>query len=271
MLMKRGNLHANGLRLAYVDFGGTGPSLLLLHGLFGRATTWHDTARWLTPHFRVVGLDQRGHGLSDKPDNDYAMERYAADAAAVIEQLGLGPAAVVGHSMGALVAWMLAAQRPDLVRGIVLEDMNAGTHKPGGEAWVRRWINEWPLPFPSMAAMHDYFYAMRPGHARYFAEVMTEREDGYRPLWQVEHMEQSSRAIHSRDYWAEIDAVRCPALVVKGGESECAREELQEMARRMPLGRYAEVAGAGHVVHCDQPEGWREAVEPFLLALEAGN
>jgi Predicted hydrolases or acyltransferases (alpha/beta hydrolase superfamily) len=62
------------VRLAWKDFGGEGPAVLLLHGLFGRATTWEGTAAWLRPHFRVVGLDQRGHGLSDKPDGAYSRD-----------------------------------------------------------------------------------------------------------------------------------------------------------------------------------------------------
>lgn len=74
--MKRGFLQAGDVQLAYVDYGGEGPGVLLLHGLMGRATTWAETARWLTPHFRVVALDQRGHGYSSKPENAYTTEHY---------------------------------------------------------------------------------------------------------------------------------------------------------------------------------------------------
>jgi pimeloyl-ACP methyl ester carboxylesterase len=69
------------------------------------------------------------------------------------------------------------------------------------------------------------------------------------------------------EWWDDLPQVRCPALVVKGECSAYSREHLQKMARLMPLGRYAEVKGAYHTVHSDEPEGWRAAVEPFLLAL----
>ncbi|WP_398653101.1 alpha/beta fold hydrolase [Streptomyces griseus] len=79
----------------------------------GRASHWAGTARWLAERHRAVALDQRGHGQSAKPaDGPYTREVFVADAVAAIEQLGLGPAVLVGHAMGALTAWQLAAARP---------------------------------------------------------------------------------------------------------------------------------------------------------------
>lgn len=265
--IKRGNIQGQGVRLAYVDFGGTGPGLLMLHGLMGRATTWHQTAEWLTPHFHVVGLDQRGHGLSDKPDNVYTRDDYVGDAVAAIEALGLGPTVLIGHSMGALNAWATAAKRPDLVRGLVIEEMGAATSTRDSRADFGGWFATWPVPFPSLAAVRAFFGAQHPSFADYFTEVMTETPDGYRPLFQFEHMLQSCDGWQHQDWWAELEAVRCPALVVKGADSAEPREELREMARRLPDGRYAEVPGAAHVIHYDQPEAWRAATEPFLLDL----
>ncbi len=265
--MKRSMLAVNGIHLAVIDFGGSGPGLLLLHGLMGRATTWETTAAWLTPHYHVVALDQRGHGWSDHPEDDYSRTAYVDDAAAAIQALGLGPAVVVGHSMGGLNAWVLAVRRPELVRAIVIEDMTANT--PGMsdvEGW-RQWFESWPVPFSSLAAVRSFFAAERPAWADYFMEVMVERADGYRPIFSFEHMLRSVQDWQGRDYWAEIEQVACPALVVRGAEGSMPRPELEQMAARMPQGRFVEVSGAGHVVHYDQPAGWRAAVEPFLLEL----
>lgn len=263
------SLTANGIRLSFRDFGGQGPGVLLLHGLFGRATTYADTAGWLTSQYHVVGLDQRGHGWSDKPENAYTRDHYVEDAAAVIQQLGLGPAIVIGHSMGALNAWVLAARYPGLVRALVLEDMTAATARPEPGEWVRNWLGEWPVPFPTMASVRTYFNRIRPSMGEYFTEVMVERQDGYRPQFDPEHMYQASAQIDARDHWQEIDLIRCPTLVVKGAESDCSRADLQEMARRIPGGRYVEIPQAGHVVHYDQPVAWRVAVESFLQGLQS--
>ncbi|MHB0885645.1 MAG: alpha/beta fold hydrolase [Bacillota bacterium] len=265
--VKRGFIQGQGVRLAYIDFGGSGPGLLMLHGLMGRATTWYQTAEWLTPHFHVVGLDQRGHGLTDKPDQAYTRDDYVGDAVAAIEGLGLGPAILIGHSMGALNAWATAAKRPDLVRGLVIEEMGAATSTRDSRAFFGAWFAGWPVPFPSLAAVRAFFGGQRPSYADYFIEVMTETADGYRPLFKFEHMLQSCDGWQHQDWWIELEAVRCPTLVVKGADSPEPREELQEMARRLTDGHYCEVAGAGHVIHYDQPAGWRAAVEPFLLSL----
>lgn len=264
--MKRGYATNRSIRLACVDFGGQGPGLLLLHGLMGRATTWVDTARWLTPHFHVVGLDQRGHGLSDKPDCAYSRDDYVSDAAAAIEQLGLGPAVVVGHSLGALNAWVLAARRPDLVRGVVLEDMGMEPFTSQALVEWREWFASWPNPFGSLGEVRRFFGDQRPAWADYFIEVMQETPEGYRPWFAYDHMLQSLEELRI-GHGDELASVRCPALVVKGSESDLPRKEAHEMVRRLPDGRYAEVEGAAHVVHYDQPEGWRQAVEPFLLGL----
>ncbi len=101
---------SNGTTLSVVDYGGAGPAILLLHGLAGRATEWQSTAQWLRQEFHVVALDQRGHGESAKRCSDYARRAYVEDAAAVIESFDLAPAIVIGQSMGALNAYLVAAR-----------------------------------------------------------------------------------------------------------------------------------------------------------------
>lgn len=260
--MKRDHLNVPGIRLAYIDYGGNGSAVLLLHGLYGRGSTWAETAPWLVKAgYRVVALDQRGHGLSDKPAQGYTRKEFVADAAAVIEMLGLRPAIVIGHSMGALNAWCLAAGRPDLVRAVVLEDMTASATSAASEC--RQWVADWPVPFPTMAAVRRYFDGCRTGMADYFQECFAEGPDGYRPLAGVNALVAAATGMEG-EWWDELSQVTCPALVVKGSLSFCPRTELQEMAQRLPKGEYAEVSGAYHVVHYDQPAGWRAVVERFL-------
>ncbi len=265
-MVRRGWVQGVGrVRLAYLEFGGDGPAVLLLHGLLARATTWAETARWLTPCFRVVAIDQRGHGRSDAPQGPYDRSAYVGDAATAIERLGLGPALIVGHAMGALNAWALAAARPDLVRGLVLADMSASTMAGTPEADRADWLASWPVPFLSMAQAREFFAGHGDSWADYFMEVMVEGPDGYRPMSDPEHIARSRAHYVARDHWGELDRVRCPALVVKGAHSAAPRAELRGMADRLRHGSYAEIPDAGHVVHYDQPLGWRAVVEPFLL------
>lgn len=157
----------DGLRLAAWEFadppeerGGTGRTsgVLLLHGLMGRASHWAATARWLSGRHRAVALDQRGHGRSDKPSEaPYTREAYVSDAESVIEQLGLAPVTLVGHAMGALTAWQLAAKRPDLVGALIICDMRASALGAASQREWDDWFRTWPVPFATLADVRKWF------------------------------------------------------------------------------------------------------------------
>ncbi|MFD6433482.1 alpha/beta fold hydrolase [Streptomyces venezuelae] len=246
--------------------------VLLLHGLMGRASHWAGTARWLAERHRAVALDQRGHGRSEKPtDGPYTRDAYVDDAEAALVQLDLAPAVLIGHSMGALTAWQLAARRPDLVRGLIICDMRASALGAASQREWEDWFKSWPVPFATLADVRKWFgeddpWVERPNPARgeFFAEVMSEGSDGWRPVFDRAQMLSSRETWVHDAHWEELIQVRCPALVVRGQDGELGRAESQEMVRVLPRGEYAEVADAGHLVHYDQPEAWRAAVEPFL-------
>lgn len=92
-------LRRGDVRLAVADFGGSGPGTLLVHGLAGRAQEWHYTAEWLTAESRVIAVDLRGHGLSERHPVDRSPAALVDDLAFCIERLELGRVVVVGQSM----------------------------------------------------------------------------------------------------------------------------------------------------------------------------
>ncbi|MFF3491336.1 alpha/beta fold hydrolase [Streptomyces sp. NPDC002795] len=271
---------AGGVHLAAWEFTdppktgevGHNPGVLLLHGLMGRASHWAGTTRWLADRHRAVALDQRGHGQSDKPpEGPFDREAYVLDAEAALVQLGFEPAVLIGHSMGALTAWQLAARRPDLVRGLVICDMRASALGAASQREWEDWFKAWPLPFATLADVRKWFgeddpWVERPNPARgeFYAEVMAETADGWRPVFSRQQMLQARSTWVYDAHWEELAAVQCPALVLRGLDGELGRAEAQEMVRVLPRGVYAEVGDAGHLVHYDQPEAWRSAVEPFL-------
>ncbi|WP_103529135.1 MULTISPECIES: alpha/beta fold hydrolase [Streptomyces] len=273
-----------GARLAAWEFSeppktedaGRRPGVLLLHGLMGRSAHWEEAARWLSGRWRTVGLDQRGHGRSERPpDGDYDRDAFVADAEAALEQLDLAPAVLIGHAMGALTAWQLAARRPDLVRAVVICDMRAS---PMGEESQRewsRWYDSWPTPFASLAEVRRWFGEEdpildrpSPVRGRYYAEVMSEGADGWYPVFSRDDMLRAREAWVHDAHWEELAQVSCPALVVRGLGGELGRAEAQEMVRVLPRGSYADIPDAGHLAHHDRPEAWRAVVEPFLESAE---
>src|SRR5689334_15668306 len=116
-------LQTDDLTLHYEDDGNPdAPPILVLHGITQSTATWS----WLVPHLaddnRVVRLDFRGHGRSGRTPGEYSFPGYVADATAICERVLGQPAVLIGHSLGGGTAAALAQTRPDLVRGVVLED-----------------------------------------------------------------------------------------------------------------------------------------------------
>ena len=247
-------------RPGVVDFGGTGPAIVVLHGLMGRASTWWPVARWLTGYGRVVGLDARGHGRSPHRGGGWRTEDFAADVADLVESLDLGPAVVVGHSMGGLHGWMLAAARPDLVRAVVVEDMAPDQRGKTVDPW-RSYFESWPVPFPSLGHVRSFFAAL----GDYFVECVEEREGGYHLIADLEDLYGIAGEWGERDFWPYVAKVECPLLAVEAGYTAMPSGQMRDLpVRARGGGHHLVVEGAGHVVHRDAPETYRGAVEAFL-------
>lgn len=241
-----------------VDFGGEGPPIVLLHGLMGRATTWWRVARWLAAYGHVVGLDARGHGRLRRPGR-WLTEEFADDVAELITELAEGPAVVIGHSMGGLHAWTLAARHPELVRAVVVEDMAPDQRGRTVDTW-RGYFESWPVPFRSIAHVREFFGPT----GDYFAECVEERADGYHLLADLDDLYRIAGEWGRREYWSFVAAVRCPLLVIEAGDTAMPPGQQAELARRVPDGRHVVIEGVGHVVHDDAPQEYRGAVEAFL-------
>ena len=113
----------DGLDVHYETYG-QGATVLLIHGLGSSTEDWEPQVDALRGAFTVVTYDVRGHGRTAKPRGKYSLPQFAADAARLIEHLGVGPVHVVGLSMGGMIAFQLATDRPDLVRSMII--VNSG-------------------------------------------------------------------------------------------------------------------------------------------------
>ena len=125
-----------GLRFRYLDWGGDGSPVLALHGLASSAHWYDIVAPLLRDRFRIIAPDQRGHGQSAQAGSGYDWPTLASDAIGLLDHLGLGTAAVVGHSWGANVALNTAALHPDRVAALVMVDGGFfGRNLRGGTTW----------------------------------------------------------------------------------------------------------------------------------------
>ncbi len=217
-------ISANSLNFHLVDWGGRGEYLVCLHGLASQAHIWDLLAPQLIDSFRVVAIDQRGHGLSDKPDSGYDFATITSDLDAILKARKIDRAVLAGHSWGGNVALQYAVDQPDRVNGLILID--------GGFLQVGDRM-DWPtteklLAPPNLLGMP--VDRMRPGIAAFLGAASSPeaveavmhnfevRADGtvVRALW--EH--------RPSELWAQV---QCPVLMIPAVQPEPHDERTRDM------------------------------------------
>ncbi|OMB96403.1 alpha/beta hydrolase [Mycobacterium sp. NS-7484] len=243
--------------------GGHGEPIVLVHGLMGRGSTWSRQVPWLTGLGAVYTYDAPWHRGRDVADPyPISTERFVADLGDAVAALGR-PAAMVGHSMGALHSWCLAAARPELVSAVVVEDMAPDFRGRTTGPW-EPWVHALPVEFGSEQEVYDEF---GPVAGRYFLEAFDRTPTGWRlhgyPQWWLDIAAQWG----TRDYWQQWRGVRVPALLLEAGNSVAPPGQMREMDETGQATTYLHIPGAGHLIHDDEPEVYREAVTAFLSVL----
>jgi pimeloyl-ACP methyl ester carboxylesterase len=212
----------------------TGPAgaspIVLAHGLSSNAHIWDAVAPRLAERHRVVALDQRGHGLSDKPDEGYAFESIVADLRALIEALALERPVLVGHSWGGNVAVQYAATYPDDVAGLVLVDGGFLELADRPEMTWERVSRDLAPPDLSALTMEQLLGRARDGYAvGYWGPAVEatlrgsfaiESDGRVRPRLSRAHHMLILRALWEQRPSPFYDLIRCPSLIVPARRSE---------------------------------------------------
>ncbi|MET8155977.1 alpha/beta hydrolase [Sphaerisporangium sp. NPDC005289] len=216
----------NRVRLVYEVAGDAGaPPVLLLHGRGSDHTTWAGVIEHLAGSWRVYAPDARGHGASDWP-RVYSLELMRDDVVALLDHLELPRVTIVGHSMGGMVAFLVAQDHPGRVERMVLEDV--------------------PAPHPARLSL--------PG-----------RPDGELPFdWAMVEQTAHQRN-HPDPAWLDgLAKVTAPTLVIAGGApSHLPQDQVADLARRIPGARLMTIE-AGHEVHATRPAEFNDALTAFL-------
>lgn len=251
--MRRSQFHHDDLTLSYLDTGGEGQALIALHALWMEATTYTRLAEALAPEWRIIAMDQRGHGHSDHASS-YTREDYIGDLAELFEHLNIDKAVLLGNSLGGVNAYQFAARYPGRVKALVIEDIGAA---PNADA---SFVLAWEGVFPSHEALEEHIGQRL---APYLLDSFRSTPDGWRLAFEPREMLESQLQLNG-NHWADWLATECPALLVRGRESRItAQDNLEEMAARRPNTRLVTIDG-GHVVHQDNPNGFVDAVHEFL-------
>ncbi|GAA1158104.1 hypothetical protein GCM10009630_65340 [Kribbella jejuensis] len=197
MIIRRGDV-----RIAVTERGGDGPAVVLLHGLAGSSRELLPTADALIDRFRVLLIDQRGHGGSTRRPADVSRQAYVGDVVAVIEELLPSQRVrLVGQSMGAHTAMLTAAARPDLVdRLVMLEGNAAGDNRPEEARKIGEYFASWPVPFADEDAAQAFLGDGPLAVA--WRNDLERTADGLRPRFDADVMEATIAAVQE-ERWTE--------------------------------------------------------------------
>ena len=269
---------ADGMRFHYLEWGNPGnPPMLLLHGFAQTCHSWDFVALGFSDNYRVIVLDQRGHGDSDwASDGDYSPETQQKDISGIVNELGLENFVLMGLSMGGRNSFTYAANNSGKVKALVVVDaapqnMQQGTQNirsfvqqddelDSVDAFVERVLQYNPRRDPQQvrgSIMHNikelpsgkwtwkYDRALRRPGRRMGSDPETEKR-----------------------LWGYLETLQCPTLLVRGGGSDIvAMDTADRMHQAIPNSRLATIDGAGHLVMGDSPSGFQSAVTDFLASL----
>ncbi|WP_270934535.1 3-oxoadipate enol-lactonase [Falsiroseomonas oryzae] len=255
---------ANGLRMAHVTAGTSGPWVVLAHSLASSHAMWRPQIATLASNgFRVLAFDARGHGATDAPPGPYAIATMAQDLRALMDEVGIARAHVVGLSMGGAMAQEFALAHPNRLRGLVIADATSAYPAASHPMWRERAA---AVESGGMAAVADGTLGrwFTPG----WREANPERLADVRAMILATPPQGFVGAVHALigfDLADQLGDVRAPTLVLHGSEDQALPPAQGErIAALIPGARFALVEGAAHIANLEQPARFDALLLPFL-------
>jgi pimeloyl-ACP methyl ester carboxylesterase len=262
-----------GCRLRYFVGGeGNGAPIVLVHGLGGAAVNWVDVAPGLARRHRVLVPDLPGHGGSNPLPAVPNLAVFADRIGAVADREGLVPAAVVGHSLGAVVALRLALRRPDAVSSLVLAGaagISSATRRARyglrilGIIGPRRLVAPWADSVADSALLRQLVF----GHwgAADTRSMSDAAVEGFLEGTRLtSDSEGAAHALVRDDVREELGDLRCPVLVLWGArDNQLSIGDAFEFARRLRA-ELRVIADCGHLLIGERPDLCMDAIETFL-------
>jgi pimeloyl-ACP methyl ester carboxylesterase len=265
----------DGVGLASVAVGDpAAPGLLLVHGIGGAKEDFADHLDALSEHHRVVTFDHRGHGASDKPDEEraYSLDRLAVDIACVADAHELHDLRVLGHSMGGMAMRRFLLAQPDRAQAIVFMDTSGGAPpgsdtelvvaasavvRTGGLAALKQLSDELDV---LGSEAHQRLLAERPG----FAEYSDYKWNAMSPVMWTTLMHE---IVTQPDQLAELARFTVPALGIVGDQDVMFLKPMDQIVATVPRARLVVVPDAGHSPQFENPSAWIAAMLEFLAGV----
>ena len=247
----------------FTDSGGTGVPVLLVHAIGCDHRMWDGLGTALSPRFRVIRMDVRGHGRSAVTPRPYSLDQLADDARDLLDSLKIDKAHWVGLSMGGMIGQAFALRHPDRLNRLVLSNTSSSYGAQGRGMWEARkkLVRE-----SGMAALHDLMVS-RNFSEPYRREHPEKIVEAMRPLatTSVEGYVGCCDALAQLEYTASLPRIRARTLVIAGSLDPGTPVAMAEvLASGIPDSQLAVIDGAAHLSAYEKPVEYARLVGRFL-------
>jgi 3-oxoadipate enol-lactonase len=247
----------------FTDSGGRADAVLLVHAIGCDHRMWDGLGEALSPRFRVIRMDVRGHGASEVSARPYSLDQLANDARDLLDSLKIDRAHWVGLSMGGMIGQAFALRHPDRLRRLVLANTTSTYGAQGPEMWAARAkaVSEGGMAAIKELAMQRYFTDdFRASHSdivdRIGAGFLATDPAGYIACCD---------AIRQMDFSADLHRIKAPTLVIAGEKDVGTPVTMaRAMAEVIPGAKLAVIAGVSHLSALENPETFNKLVADFL-------
>ena len=253
---------------------GSGPTLIIVHGLFGAADNWRSQVKQFAEHFDVIAVDLRNHGHSPKSDQ-HNYDLMATDLLALMDQLGIQSADILGHSMGGKAVMNLALHHPERVKKLIIADV-APVQYPDHHRTIFNALFSVDLTNLKSRSEADALLATQidsPAIRAFLLKNLQRDKEGHFQ-WQMnldvlsdQYANISAPPLSEAERQAHTLQFTGNTLFIKGAESDYILPEYQdEIEALFPHARYKIMGGCGHWVHSQKPVVFNKLVTDFLTA-----
>ena len=253
------------MKLHYKQYGNTGETLFILHGIFGMLDNWHNIAKVLAEHYIVYTIDARNHGKSPHAD-EMSYQLMAEDVIELANDLGVNQFILLGHSMGGKTAMWTAHQFPERISKLIVADIAPKTYVAGHTPYFKA-LKE--IPWATLQSRKDIdeallSYEQNIGIRLFLAKNIERNENGVFELkCNINAIEHAYTEIIGALHFSQTNNI--PTLFILGENSNYLKEEdkpyIESYFKNVT---YQNVSKAGHWLHADNPSEFLEKLIFFL-------
>lgn len=258
---------ANGIEF-YYEIHGEGQPLLLLEGLGYASWMWYRQVKELSEHFQVIVLDNRGVGYSDKPDEEYSIEMFADDAAALLTELGIKKAHVLGVSMGGFIAQQFAINYPEMIDKLILCSTSfGGPHSiPIPPETLQVMLKGGGEESTEEDARFATSLALNLETVKQNEDIVDWIMDGKKNIPQPKYAYQRqlmAGASFNGEIWTS--SIKAETLILAGrGDRVVPYQNGEMLHEKIPCSSFEIIDNAGHVFFMEQPKETNKLIIDFL-------